>query len=250
MLLCTHFCPSFSFTISPCPVSWPCAATLDFSNLKPVHKMHSNPARHLTELTGSYGTMWCSLLVAQLTPYHSAWKVQELPPHHACMISFSPTPPAPCLIQINQYIINCRSRSLTILDILKMQTMAINTPPPQGAYLKIVHQPILTWFMLTSREVIAQPAGCRSVAIHPRNDGVIYASGGVSDHTCRWGNNVCLSLLFFPLLLFSARDRTQGLVLVKQMLANAVALSSIPDPHIISSSWQPLSASCSLRVWV
>lgn len=122
-------------------------------------------------------------------------------------------------------------------------------PPPKGAYLKIVHQPILTWFMLTSREVIAQPAGCRSVAIHPRNDGVIYASSGVSDHTCRWGNNVCLSLLFFSLLLFSARDRTQGLVLVKQTLANAVALSSIPDPHIISSSWQPLSVSCSLRVW-
>lgn len=49
MLLGPRFCPSFSFTISSCRVSWPCGATLGVSNLTPVHKMH--PERQLASLS-------------------------------------------------------------------------------------------------------------------------------------------------------------------------------------------------------
>lgn len=61
--------------------------------------------------------------------------------------------------------------------------------------LEIVHQPILTWFMLTSWEVIAQPTGRWAIAVHPRNDGVIHVPSGISDHTGPWGNNSGLSFL-------------------------------------------------------
>lgn len=57
MLLGPHFCPSFSFTISPCHVSWPCGATLGFSNPTPVHKMH--PECQLASLSQcSFSQSW------------------------------------------------------------------------------------------------------------------------------------------------------------------------------------------------
>lgn len=62
--------------------------------------------------------------------------------------------------------------------------------------LEIVHQPILTRFMSTSWEVVAQPTGCWTIAVHPRNDGVIHASGSISDHTGPWGNNHGSSILY------------------------------------------------------
>lgn len=66
MLLGPHFYPSFSFTISPCRVSWPYEATLGFTNPMPVHKVHpecqlASLSQHsISELTESWGTWYSS----------------------------------------------------------------------------------------------------------------------------------------------------------------------------------------------
>ena len=73
-----------------------------------------------------------------------------------------------------------------------MEAIAVNIINFWSSNLEVVHQPILTWFMSTSWEVIAQPTGCWTIAVHPRNDGVIHAPSGISDHTSPWENNkVC-----------------------------------------------------------